>query len=76
MYAGYGMPRRAPTTIPLADGRRERLGGIPDGDILNDCTKCDRPIFVQSSNVTETNGRNPDGSPRLKHRRCPKVAAR
>lgn len=82
MYAGYGMPRRARTTRDgyWRDGRRvkaQRLGGLAgESNCIDYCTRCSGPIFRDSRNAQESKGLHVDNTPKLKHRRCPKVVGR
>ena len=50
----------------------KKAGSLIGDDVDASCARCHGPIFNQSLNRKVTNGRQLDGSPRLRHLRCPR----
>jgi len=52
-----------------------KRGGLRGSDVFAYCAGCEGPIFNQSKNAKPMTGRRIDGSPKMRHAKCPNGAA-
>jgi len=61
--------------LPQWPDQSSKRGRLQGSDVVARCVRCECPIFNQSKNAKPMTGRRIDGSPKMRHAKCPKGEA-